>query len=337
MLREVSATENVPLTIDLSEDEAQALSGLGRELSAKTAWWGGKEAPADRSVINIVEQTGGQFRITFRDVLGVVRVGDLQVNVQPKIPTPHFWHIVSHSELAPRVSIAPAAVSEGTTLIELLAQWCVEASEKLLRVGLRKGYKEDRGELDQVRGQIEVLETAERLYRGASVAVCRFEKLSEDISINRVVKSACERIARLGVISAAVRTRARRVVYRMAGIGNALHNDLRVRLDRLTTSYSRVLPLSLLVLNGCGISAAYGKVQGMAFLVRTPELIEDGLRSILALAISKPSVAKRRLLLDDSRMSINPDLVFGDDLAVGDEVPYVFRLPTGRPHAAISC
>ncbi len=318
MKREISTSEDVPLTISLSEAEAQTLSGLGRELSAKAAWWGDKEIPTDRSVIKVVEQPGGRYRVTFQDVVGMVRVGDLQVNVLPKIPSTHFWHIVCHSELAPRISSAPVAVSEGLALIELLARWCVEAAEKLLRVGLRKDYKENLDELDEVRGQIQALETAERVYRGAAVAVCRFEELSEDTSLNRIVKSACERIARLGIVSQPVRGRARRVVYRMDGVGSTLYTDMRVRLDRLTMSYSRVLPLSLLVLNGCGISAAYGKVQGLAFLIRTPELVEDGLRSILASGIPTRRVAKRKLLLGGSGMSINPDLVFGEDLAIGD-------------------
>ena len=315
---EVQAIENVPLRIEMTEGEANGFSALGRELSAKTAWWGDSVSSIERSVIHVEELSGGRYKITFKDVVGAVRIGNHQIHIQPKIPSNHFWHIVSHSSLAPRISASPVSVAEGTAMIEVLALWCVEAAEHLLRVGLRKDYREEMGELIEVRGQIQPLATVYRLSQGCPVAVCTFEELSEDSPINRVVKSACERIAHLEIVNQLLRQRARRVAFRMDGVGVASYNDMRVRVERLTTSYAQVLPLALLILSGCGIGASSGHLAGMAFLVRTPEIIEDGLRSILAAAISEFSISKRKLLLGDSGLSINPDLVFCGDLAVGD-------------------
>ena len=318
MVTDVRAVENAPQTFELTEGEAQNLSALGKELASKKTWWGTKASATVGSVIKIDEQSGGRYRVTFNDVVGVVNVGRFQINVEPKIPPSHFWYIVGHSDLAPRISTTKISVDKGLDMVELLARWCVEGAEKLLNFGLRKDYKEEQAELEMLTGQIQVMETIQRIYQGAQVAVCRFEDLTFDAPINRVVKAACQRIARLSLVSDSVRTRARRVVYRMDGVGPLEHADTRVKVDRLTSSYSQVLPLSLLILSGYGISSTYGKTQGLAFLVRTPELIEDGLRSILAEDISSPKITKRKFMLGDSGLSINPDLIFGDDLAIGD-------------------
>jgi hypothetical protein len=61
-------------------------------------------------------------------------------------------------------------------------------------------------------------------------------------------------------------------------------------------------------------------------LIRTPELIEDGLRSLLSAAYPEADVKKRRLMLGDSGLSVNPDLVFGRNHGVGD-VKYRYLRP----------
>jgi 5-methylcytosine-specific restriction endonuclease McrBC regulatory subunit McrC len=154
--------------------------------------------------------------------------------------------------------------------------------------------------------------------KGVPRAICSFQEFTEDNMLNRVVKAACLKVARMDIIDAAVKARARRVAHRMDGVGAIQPNDLRVRVDRLSANYTRLLSLSLLVLAGLGLTVAAGRHIGTAFLIRTPELIEDGLRSILTDGLQDIQVAKRRLMLGDSGLSINPDLVFGSTLAVAD-------------------
>jgi 5-methylcytosine-specific restriction enzyme subunit McrC len=88
--------------------------------------------------------------------------------------------------------------------------------------------------------------------------------------------------------------------------------------DRLSQNYVHSVSLARLILDGCGISLSDGKTHGTSFLVRTPELIEDGLRSIIETGLPNIPVKKRRQILGDSGLSINPDIVFGDGLAIAD-------------------
>jgi 5-methylcytosine-specific restriction endonuclease McrBC regulatory subunit McrC len=220
--------------------------------------------------------------------------------------------------MAPRAAAARVNVAAGTRFLEVLAQWCTSAAEELLRTGLRKDYRLLSEELSQARGRLLDCETVVEILKGRAVALCEFDELSDNAPLNRVVRAACERLAQMEELSDRTRTRARRVVYRMDGVGALELPDLRVRVDRLSKEYSCVVPLALLVLAGCGISSTAGKQVGTAFLIRTPELIEDGMRNILTRLLPEAAITKRRVILGDSGLSMNPDLVFGAGSAVGD-------------------
>ena len=86
----------------------------------------------------------------------------------------------------------------------------------------------------------------------------------------------------------------------------------------MAKSYYQIIPLAKLILNGCGISISEGELIGTSFLIRTPEIIENGLRSIICDGIPELAVTKKRKILGDSGLSMNPDIVFGEGIAVAD-------------------
>ncbi|MEJ7931622.1 hypothetical protein WG922_16745 [Ramlibacter sp. AN1015] len=311
-------TESRVAVLQLTEEEGDTLIALGRELAAKAAWWGSSTSEPTRSVISVESLRGGRCSVSFRDVVGVVSVGAKQFCVRPKIPFNHFAFLASCSEIAPRFSDARVALDQGNDFAIVLARWCVDAAEKLLRSGLLSDYADCVEGIEEIRGRVLPLETALLIASGVPRALCDFQEFSEDTALNRIVKAACLRISSTARIDVATRARARQVAFRLDSVGALRVADLRARVDRLSKSYSNVLPLSMLVLSGLGITVASGRSLGRAFLVRTPELIEDGLRSILQSGLTDTAITKRRLMLGDSGLSMNPDLVFGESLAVGD-------------------
>lgn len=317
MLLESIALESAPLELDLTAGQLAALRALGRELAANSTWWGSSER-ADRTVIDIRPLSGDRYSIVFRDVVGVVRVGDTQIRVRPKIPEAHFAHIVRRCDIAPRTARADALLTADADFTDLLATWCVSEAERLLKKGLRVDYSEFVDELEEVRGRLVVIETALAVQQGKRTAVCEFEELSEDAAINRVLKAACMAIATQRKFATQLRRRAYRVVARMGQVGRLKAADRFVRVTQLTYAYTRALPLAKLVLEGFGVSSRIGKVAGAAFLVRTPELIESGLRNIISEAVVGARVSKNRLYLGASGASLNPDIVVDDGLAIGD-------------------
>jgi len=94
--------------------------------------------------------------------------------------------------------------------------------------------------------------------------------------------------------------------------------DRRVKVDRHSRKYAQVIPLAKLLLDGCGLSVSVGGHLGSSFLIRTPEIVENGLRAVLCGALPEFKVTKQRQMLGDTGLSMNPDLVINDGLVVGD-------------------
>ena len=294
MLLSIRAVESQPTRVSLSKEQVECLRSIGEALASKNSWWGG-EAQQDRSVISISMLALHDYELIFRNVIGSVRVADLQIQVAPKIAESHFNYLISRSELAPRFAKDEISLNLDFGFFEVIARWCVNAADRLLRVGLRKDYRLQQQHVSEIRGTMLPVETALAVYRGIPLAACEFEELENDAPLNRVVKAACELISTSMNCSPSIRRDARSAVNRMNDIGKLQLSDLKVRVDRLTSSYSKVVPLSLIVLNGLGISTGRGGIRGEAFLVRTPELIEDGIRNCLREEMKSISVKKRDL------------------------------------------
>jgi 5-methylcytosine-specific restriction endonuclease McrBC regulatory subunit McrC len=320
---ETLVVESKRAELHLNQWQFHALRAVGTELASSRSWWGSAEVLADRSIVDVVPIGGEKYAVTFRDVVGVVRLGDLQIRVQPKISEKHFSYLVRRSRLAPRVATASASVDAGANYASLLALWCVAEAEALLRKGLRSDYNEVVDELLEVRGRLDVVATMLAVHSGRAVALCEFEELNHDSALNRIVKAACQLIAGSPEIATDIRRRARSVALRMESVGHLQNEDGKASVTRLTVSYGRVIPLARLLLQAGGVTSRLGALSGKSFLLRTPELIEDAVRNILAERIGGIDVRKQRRLLGSSGITINPDLVFGGGLAIGD-VKYRF-------------
>jgi 5-methylcytosine-specific restriction endonuclease McrBC regulatory subunit McrC len=318
MPSEIEIKESTWTEVDLTIDQALVLTRLGRELVSAEQWWG-EAAPAEaRSAIEFRRAPNGNVSVFFREVVGVVRLGDLHIKVVPKIAESHFNFIVSHGELLPRISPLRADLASGVSLPQLVAHWCVWAVEEVLRRGLGPGYEERYAELEEVRGRLDPIATTLLIQSGRAVAACEFEELGIDTPLNRILLAACRRVAGFSEFGMTLRRRANRLVQRMEGVGPLRHSDRLARVDRLTKKYSDALVLARIVLSGGGIESTSGDCAGSAFLIRTPEIVEDGLRQLLAKLLLDTKIAKRRLRLGDSGLTLNPDLSFNGREAIGD-------------------
>jgi 5-methylcytosine-specific restriction enzyme subunit McrC len=321
-MHEVCVTESKPITLGLSSEDASTLRRLGVQMASNMTWWRSGQQDGseenERSVIKVETLGDGRCRVLFLNVVGTVRLSGVQLQILPKIPLPHFLYLIDRGSIVPRSASASVNVGEATNLVEVLARWCIAASEELLRRGLRTDYRNFTSEQREVRGQVMLCDTALEMLRGRPIAVCAYEELSEDAPMNRVVRGACQRLARCDMLKMETRARALAVAHRMDGVGPIQPADMRVPVDRVSKAYGVVLPLARLVLQCMGVSIELGTHAGTAFLLRTPELVEDGLRAIVTEALPALSVAKVRKVLGESGISMNPDLVFGDGRAVGD-------------------
>ena len=323
MAVEFEVIESQQTSLDISKDEASLLSAMGREMASNQIWWGSSQVKENRSVIDVKPATIGGYEVVFREVVGVVQLGSVRIKVIPKIPWEHFLFIASRSEFCPRFSSGGANVEVGFEFLAMLCRWFVDSAERLIRLGMRREFAELTQELGEVRGTLQPLTTAVEVLKGRPVALCSFDELSNDTPLNRIVRAGCERVSGFKGIPDETVKRARRVAFRMDGVGLMTDSDRRIKPDRLSKHYLHPISLASLILDGSGISLSDGKTVGTSFLLRTPEIIEDGIRSIIAGGFPALSVKKRRQILGESGLSMNPDIVFGNNLAIAD-VKYKF-------------
>lgn len=295
-----------------------ALASLGRELASRADWWGAdREAvSAERTVIEMARAGAGIWEIRVRDAVGVIVLADVQLHIRPKIPPEHFLYLARRSGRLPRTAGESGGGAAGP-LWELAILWFLDAAEDLLRRGLIRDYAGIHETLSTIRGQIDVKAAARRYYTGTLLFDCSFEDHVEDTSPNRLIRAAAA-YAAAGPLPDAVRRRARRLLARFDHVGELDAHDSRWQPDRRSAHYRTAVTLARHVLQARGRSLSVGGELVWTFLIRTPELIEDGIRSVLQDHFGTGVVTKAGVRLVGSSMTFNPDLRFSGTGAVAD-------------------
>jgi len=328
-------TETVPRELDLSEAEAGALAAAGKRLAGSREFWrqtGLDADSAERSVIRCDRVARGRYRVTVREAVGIVALSSLQLVVEPKIPAAHFRYLLQRSPVFPRLDDHQVAAAESAELWDLVAAWFVSALERLLRRGMVADYEEQRGDLPYLRGTVHAFKTASSYYQGRVSFSCLFDEFGLDSPMNRVLRAAAATIASASVLKPALRRRARNSLTRLAEAGELWHGDLYHAPERRSEHYAMGLHLARHVLAATGRAAAAGPAPAWTFLIRTPELIEAAVRAILTRGLHElVEVSNSGIQLKPSKLSLNPDLVFGA-IAVGDVKYSLLTQDWNRPH-----
>jgi 5-methylcytosine-specific restriction enzyme subunit McrC len=313
-------TESKTANITMTPAQAAAVNHLGRRLAGQKEWWGQSSQPdGDPSVITCKHRGGNRYDVRVADAVGVVAVRDLQLIVQPKIPTRHLIYLLQAAGGLPRTLDSATEAAADTTLWHLVARWFVTALEALLRRDLISDYREATDELTLVRGRILLAPTARSFYAGRLRPTCQFDEYDTDNPLNRLLKAAAQLVAASPSLGKQLRKRAARTLAILELVGAIQPADIYATPDRRTQGYAPAVTLAKAVLGRRGYTIASGQSSAWTFLFRTPELVEAGVREILKEALSPICpVTKRGIALKPSKMTLNPDLVFGDPVAVGD-------------------
>jgi 5-methylcytosine-specific restriction enzyme subunit McrC len=316
-LRTETLTESHESRVRLLPDEADALRETGFRLASKWAWWGDAEPP-ERTVIQVRPVGGDVWSIRVADAVGVVAVGSVQLLVQPKIPPTHLLHLLEKSSRLPRLDTNRATVASGASLWSLVATWFLTATEAVMRRDLVRDYWPKEEDLAIARGQISPLRTATAFYSGRSALHCRFSEFGIDTPLNRLLKAAAREVVASRILDWSVRQRSLRVLSRLGGIGELQPEDRHAGLDRRTGHYADAVALAIHILRGVGRTLSHGAQSAWAFLIRTPEMVEDGIRAVLDGGLGSDRVQKKGIKLAESALTFNPDLLFDAGRAVAD-------------------
>jgi hypothetical protein len=328
-------TQTVPRVLDLSEGEANAVATAGKRLAGSGEYWGNVtdgDNTMERSVIRCDRLALNRYRVTVTEAVGIVALPSVELIIRPKIAYSHFSYLLRRSPAFPRLDDQEGVAAESLDLWDLVATWFVAALERLLRHGLVANYEERREDLPYVRGMVYALETANAYYQGRVSFSCMFDEFGLDSPMNRVLRAATLTVASAPILKPELRSRARRALSRFADVGELRPGDIRHLADRRSAHYAMGLQLARHVLAATGRTITPGSTPAWTFLIRTPELIEEAIRSILGRALYQIiDVKKSGRQLKPSKLTLNPDLVFGS-LAVGDVKYSLFSSDWKRSH-----
>ena len=181
-------------------------------------------------------------------------------------------------------------------LLELLIRLFAVRLVAAVRRGLPRHYRQRGEDLKLMRGRLNVTRQLTRLAIRSDLLACRFDELSVDTPLNRVLKAAVAVLAGITRSAATARLLAE-LAARLEFVGDT-PDPLRepVRLDRTNTAYHQLHRLARLFLARDWQSTAGGAAPGFALVFAMNELFEEYIgRSV------RRAVAPWRVHLQHSR------------------------------------
>ncbi|MXW92838.1 MAG: restriction endonuclease [Rhodospirillaceae bacterium] len=171
-------------------------------------------------------------------------------------------------------------------LLELLIRLFAARLLAAVRRGLPRRYIACEEDLRLLRGRLDVVRQFTRHAVRPDRLACRFDELSEDTPLNRVLKAAVLRLARMTRSAANARLLAE-LAARFEFTGDSVRPlEEPVRLDRTNTAFHDLYRLARLFLKGEWQDTAAGRPAGFALLFPMNDLFEAFIGRSLQRALS---------------------------------------------------
>ena len=254
-------------------------------------------------------------------VVGIVAAPGVTLEILPKIDGEDGAvrkALVSMLSVAWGLRVADGEIAgldtQRSDLLEVLVGLFANRLLVTARRGLPRRYVGFEADLKLLRGRLNVVRQVTALAARPDVLACRFEELSEDTPLNRVLKAAVQRLGR-ATRSAANARILRELAARLERVGHSpapLKEP--VRLDRTNTAYHDLHRLARLLLSGDWQSTTSGEALGFSLLFPMAELFEQFVGKLLQRSAAWPVRLQDRrhsALLDDAKplFELRPDAV----------------------------
>ena len=207
-------------------------------------------------------------------------------------------------------------VTQRNDLLEVLIGLFANRLLVAVRRGLPRRYVGFEEDLRLLRGSLNVVRQVTSLAARPDVLACRFEELSADTPLNRVLKAAVRRLVRVTRSAANARLLGE-LAARFELVGDSpVPLKEPVRLDRTNAAYHDLHRLARLLLSGDWQSTTGGEALGFSLLFPMAELFERFVGKLLQRGAAPWSVVlqarQKSALLDDAGrplFELRPDAV----------------------------
>ena len=276
-----------------------------------------------------------------RGVVGVIATPDCQLEILPKIEGAGETE-VSNATLRARLihmlavtydlpieagAIAQLGWQRETVLELLIRLFCAKLTDAV-RQGMPRHYLEHEDDLPALRGRLDVTRQFSTLAVSPQKVACRFDALSPDIALNRVMCAAVSKLSRLTAVPDNQRA-LRELGFVYADVADVPPSELRwdrIVLDRTNRRWRDLLSLARLFLSDRHQQTSAGIIDGHALLFEMNVLFEKYVERILSQALAGTgfrvsSQGGHRDCLyegDIGRFRTRPDLIIrqGEEIAL---------------------
>ena len=245
----------------------------------------------------------GRDKLGARDIVGIISADDCVLEILPKIENlleenkqrqngairSQLVHMLS---VTYNLNIDVGAVTELTwqseSLLEILIRIFSEKLTDAVRLGMPRRYKECEDDLPALRGGLNISRQFTRHAVNPSRLSCRYDVLSEDITINHVMKAAVTQLLRVsGNWDNQRRLRELSFVYAdIADITPAALKWDDVLIDRTNKRWSEMLSIAKLLLQNRFQTTESGETRGMALLFEMNSLFEEYIGRLVRQALA---------------------------------------------------
>lgn len=272
--------------------------------------------------------------------IGAVQIGDLAIDIQPKLPTRTVFFMLSYA-LGNRRDIDEwVDYGKDASLVELVVASFVGRVKQALRLGVLQGYHREEDALATIRGRIDFSVMMKRFSLIPPIDVA-FDDFTEDIDENRILKAAISRLRQLRIRHDESRRALRQFDLLFASVADVQYHPGGIpnpTVTRLNKRYEAALRLARIILRGASFEMVHGMTAGRAVLFDMAKVVEDFLVTALrdALSASERTLVQgnrgHALYLDEGReIALRPDISWwdGDDCRFVADVKY--KTTDGRP------
>jgi len=279
----------------------------GLQLSAATvaALMGNKAVTLRRSV-------GGADRwdIETNSRVGLIRTDDLTLRITPKTSVAQLLFMILFAGMPDPWLDTPGLLGESDWL-NAAAHAFAHHSDRALKQGPLQGYVRREEALMGLRGRLREGDQLRRRYAQVVPLEVVYDDLTTDITENRILKSAFQRLLRLP-ISTSIRVRLRHLDRKLAGVtliaGTAAPD---VRTDRRNHRYAAALTLGRLIMRSTGIEFTGDSTPATGFVVDMNHVFERFVAAALqGRPVARVATQYSTYLDTQTQVLIRPDLVW---------------------------
>ena len=298
-----------------------------------------RELSASKAV-NVEQIHDHSWLVSGNGKVGVVRVADMTVRVQPKLPIGRIFFLLGYGR---KFTWHDDVVSYDTTddVVHVLADAFVRQAERALGRGVLQGYVEHDDELAVVRGRLRATEQLTRRFGQVTPLMVRYDDFTIDIAENQLVLAAARAMRTVPGIEASVARRLRAISIRLDDVSSLTSGEELPEwsINRRNAHYETVLWLAAMILRHRSLDLPAGTVDVNGFMINMATVFEDFLETALGNALERVDGrvhAQDPQWFDiDSNVKMNPDLVWyrgGQPVAVID-AKYKSEKVAGYPNA----